>query len=158
MEDTVFLVICFKNSKFKINECMKNQIMPFILLLITLVSCNNAENEQKTAATYEKVKLTAEEIEKKNPERFLSVSGHERKNLINQTVVKGTIVNNAKMVSFKDVDIKISFYSKTGALLEEDHEMIYETIAPGDSKSFKTKFFAAKGTDSVSMKVISAKF
>ena len=132
--------------------------MPFMLLVISLVSCNNAENEQKTAATYEKVKLTVEEIEKKNPERFLSVTGHERKNLINQTVVKGTVVNNAKMVSFKDIDIKISFYSKTGALLEEDHEMIYETIAPGDSKSFKTKFFAAKGTDSVSMKIISAKF
>ena len=137
---------------------MKNQLMPFMLLVISLVSCNNAENEQKTAATYEKVKLTVEEIEKKNPERFLSVTGHERKNLINQTVVKGTVVNNAKMVSFKDIDIKISFYSKTGALLEEDHEMIYETIAPGDSKSFKTKFFAAKGTDSVSMKIISAKF
>lgn len=137
---------------------MKNQLLPFMLLIICLVSCNNAENEQKTASTYEKVKLTVEEIEKKNPERFLSVSGHERKNLINQTVVKGTIVNNAKMVSFKDIDIKISFYSKTGALLEEDHEMIYESIAPGDSKSFKTKFFAAKGTDSVSMKVMSAKF
>ncbi len=137
---------------------MKNQIMSFMLLALFLVSCNNAADEKKTAATYEKVKLTVEEIEKKNPERFLSVSGHERKNLINQTVVKGTIVNNAKMVSFKDIDIKISFYSKTGALLEEDHEMIYETIAPGNSHSFKTKFFAAKGTDSVSMKVISAKF
>lgn len=137
---------------------MKNWILPYILIAVLFISCNNEADEKKTAATYEKVKLTVEEIEKKNPERFLLVSGHERKNLINQTVVKGTIVNNAKMVSFKDIDIKISFYSKTGALLEEDHEMIYETIAPGNSQSFKTKFFAAKGTDSVSMKVISAKF
>ena len=137
---------------------MKNKMLPFLLVAFFFISCNNADDEKQTTANYEKVKLTVEEIEKKNPERFLSVTGHERKNLINQTVVKGTVINNAKMVSFKDIDIKISFYSKTGALLEEDHEMIYETIAPGDSKSFKTKFFAAKGTDSVSMKVMSAKF
>ena len=129
-----------------------------VLASFFIISCNNSNDEKKTANTYKKVKLTVEEIEKKNPERFLSATGYEKKNLIRQTVVKGTIVNNAKMVSFKDIDIKLSFYSKTGALLEEDHEMIYETIAPGDSKSFKTKFFAAKGTDSVAVKVVSAKY
>ncbi len=130
----------------------------YVLAGFFITSCNSSDDEKKTANTYEKVKLTVEEIEKKNPERFLSATGYEKKNLIRQTVVKGTIVNNAKMVSFKDIDIKLSFYSKTGALLEEDHEMIYETIAPGDSKSFKTKFFAAKGTDSVAVKVVSAKY
>ena len=137
---------------------MKKTLCSLVLASFFIISCNNSNDEKKTANTYEKVKLTVEEIEKKNPERFLSATGYEKKNLIHQTVVKGTIVNNAKMVSFKDIDIKLSFYSKTGALLEEDHEMIYETIAPGDSKSFKTKFFAAKGTDSVAVKVVSAKF
>ena len=130
----------------------------YVLAGFFITSCNSSDDEKKTANTYEKVKLTVEEIEKKNPERFLSATGYEKKNLIRQTVVKGTIVNNAKMVSFKDIDIKLSFYSKTGALLEEDHEMIYETIAPGDSKSFKSKFFAAKGTDSVAVKVVSARY
>ncbi len=130
----------------------------YVLAGFFIISCNSSDDEKKTANTYEKVKLTVEEIEKKNPERFLSATGYEKKNLIRQTVVKGTIVNNAKMVSFKDIDIKLSFYSKTGALLEEDHEMIYETIAPGDSKSFKSKFFAAKGTDSVAVKVVSARY
>ncbi len=124
---------------------MKKTLCSLVLASFFIISCNNSNDEKKTANTYEKVKLTVEEIEKKNPERFLSATGYEKKNLIRQTVVKGTIVNNAKMVSFKDIDIKLSFYSKTGALLEENHEMIYETIAPGDSKSFKSKFFAAKG-------------
>ena len=137
---------------------MKKIMLLYVLAGFFIISCNSSDDEKKTANTYEKVKLTVEEIEKKNPERFLSATGYEKKNLIRQTVVKGTIVNNAKMVSFKDIDIKLSFYSKTGALLEEDHEMIYETIAPGDSKSFKTKFFAAKGTDSVAVKVVSAKY
>ena len=137
---------------------MKKIMLLYVLAGFFITSCNSSDDEKKTANTYEKVKLTVEEIEKKNPERFLSATGYEKKNLIRQTVVKGTIVNNAKMVSFKDIDIKLSFYSKTGALLEEDHEMIYETIAPGDSKSFKSKFFAAKGTDSVAVKVVSARY
>ena len=137
---------------------MKKIMLLYVLAGFFIISCNSSDDEKKTANTYEKVKLTVEEIEKKNPERFLSATGYEKKNLIRQTVVKGTIVNNAKMVSFKDIDIKLSFYSKTGALLEEDHEMIYETIAPGDSKSFKSKFFAAKGTDSVAVKVVSARY
>ena len=61
------------------------------------------------------------------------------------------------MVSFKDINIKVSFFSKTGTLLEEDQEVVYETLNPGAGKSFKTKYFAPKGTDSVALKVISAK-
>ena len=75
-----------------------------------------------------------------------------------QTVVKGKLISSAKMVTYKDVDIKLSFYSKTGALLEVDQEVIYETIAPGSTVSFKTKYFTPKGTDSVAMKIVSAKY
>jgi hypothetical protein len=53
--------------------------------------------------------------------------------------------------------VQLDFYSKTGALLETDKETIYETIHPGQSKSFKTKYFAPKGSDSVALKVLDAK-
>ncbi len=137
---------------------MKKIMFTAFVAGLLFTSCKAKEDEKKTVDTYEKGKLTVEEIEKQHPERFLSVSGDNKKNLLGQTVVKGTLVNRGKMVSFKDVDIKLSFYSKTGALLEEDHEVIFETIAPGNSKNFKTKYFAAKGTDSVGIKVISAKY
>ena len=131
-----------------------------ILLLITVLffgACKSKVDEKKQADNYEKGKMTVAEIEQKNPERFLAVSGRDKKNLFGQTVIKGNIINHAKMVSFKDIDIKLFFYSKTGALLEEDHEIIYETLDPGEGKSFKTKYFAPRGTDSVAMKVITAK-
>lgn len=72
-------------------------------------------------------------------------------------MIKGVLTNNAKVVSYKDVDVELSFYSKTGALLEKDHEVIYETIAPGYGTDFKTKYFAPKGTDSVALKIVGAK-
>lgn len=160
MVDTVFLMNRslkppFLTSKF---QHMKKIAVTFIITALFFTACNSKADDKKTTDTYEKGKMAVEQIEKKNPERFLSVSGYDKRNILGQTVIKGSIVNKAKMVSFKDVDIKLSFYSKTGALLEEDHEVIYETVEPGASKSFKTKYFAAKGTDSVAMKVITAKY
>ncbi|MFT3979936.1 MAG: hypothetical protein QM687_05660 [Ferruginibacter sp.] len=127
-------------------------------LVISLAACDDkAAKEKETADKYENTKQSLEEIEKKTPEKFIKVTGSDKKNLLGQQVIRGRIVNNAKMATFKDVDVKISFYSKTGVLLEEDKEMIYETLAPGEIKSFKSKYFAAKGTDSVALEVVAAK-
>lgn len=138
---------------------MKSTAVALLAGTLFFTACSS---EDKTVAKgkdkYEQTKETLEETEKKSPTRFLSVSGHDKRNLLGQTVIKGTLTNSAKVVSYKDVDVELSFFSKTGALLEKDHEVIYETIAPGDSKNFKTKYFAPKGTDSVALKVIKAKF
>ena len=125
---------------------------------MALSACNSND---KTAAqekdSYEKTKETLEEKEKKNPAKFLSVTSKDKHNLLGQTVIKGTITNNAKIVTFKDVELELSFYSKTGTFLEKDNETIYDAIAPGNSNSFKTKYFAPKGTDSIAIVVKSAK-
>jgi len=138
---------------------MKKIIYGLVFLSIVLPACNNKDEKtaDKPKDKYEQTKETLEETEKKNPKRFLSVDGHDRKNLLRQTVIKGTISNSAKVASYKDVDVELSFYSKTGALLEKDHEVVYETIAPGSKADFKTKFYAPRGTDSVALKILGAK-
>lgn len=138
---------------------MKKSIPALLLLSFVFAACNNDEHagETKEKDKYEQTRESLEQTEKKNPKRFLSVTGNDRKNLIGQRVIKGTVSNKATVASYKDVDIELSFFSKTGALLEKDHEVIYETIAPGGSNSFKTKYFAPKGTDSVAMKIVAAK-
>lgn len=72
-------------------------------------------------------------------------------------MIKGTITNKATVARYKDIDVELAFYSKTGALLEKDHEVIYETISPGTTADFKTKYYAPKGTDSIALKIIAAK-
>ncbi len=134
----------------------------FILLTafsIILYSCNADETQNKTS-DQESYKITKESLLKKeikNPESFLVVAGHDKRNILGQTVVKGIISNKAKVAVFKDVDIKLSFYSKTRALLETDKETVFEVLQPGESKDFKTKYFAPKGTDSVALEVLGAK-
>ena len=138
---------------------MKKSALVIISLAAILMACTSSEEKEKKAADkYEETKLSLEEIEKQTPEKFISVAGSDKKNLLGQTVVKGKITNNAKMATFKDVDVKLFFYSKTGVLLQEDQEMLYETVPPGTTKSFKSKYFAPKGTDSIAMRVVSAKY
>ena len=134
------------------------KILLIIASSIIIFSCNNndlkkAENEKKS---YEATKESLHEKEIKTPANFIAVTGHDRHNLLGQTVVKGTVLNKATVASYKDVDVKLDFYSKTGTLLETDKETVYEIIAPGQSKNFKTKYFAPKGTDSVALSVTAA--
>ncbi len=124
--------------------------------ILLLTACGGAQKDADK--NYENSKESIEQIEQKNPIKFITVDGDKKKNLIGQTVVNADVHNNAKMVTYKDVDVKISFYSKTGAVLEEDHETVYENIAPGTSVHFKSKFFTPKSTDSISFKVVEAKF
>ncbi len=140
-------------------KAMKKLMPALILLSFVFASCNGGEktSEAKSKDKYEQTKETLGQTEKKNPKRFLYVEGHDKKNLLRQTVIKGTITNKATVASYKDVDIELSFFSATGALLLKEHEVIYEIVAPGSSIHFKTKTYAPKGTDSVSMKITGAK-
>jgi hypothetical protein len=126
--------------------------------LLLLLACNNNVTETVSdKANYKKATETLLEKEKKNPIAFLKVNSHDKHNLLGQTVIKGSIDNNAKVCSYKDVQLQLSFFSKTGTLLEKSNETIYDAIAPGKSVDFKTKYFAPKGTDSVGIKVLAAK-
>ncbi len=66
------------------------------------------------------------------------------------TLVMMVVISGKVIITIYDV----VFY---GALLETDKETFYEIIHPGETKDFKTKYFAPKGTDSVALKVIGAK-
>lgn len=138
---------------------MKKILLALIMLTFVFTACNSSDktDDPKVKDEYQKNKESLGQTEKKNPKGFLVVEGSDKKNLLGQRVIKGVVTNKATVASFKDVDVELSFYSKTGALLEKDHEIVYETIVPGGNTSFKTKYFAPKGTDSVAMKVVGAK-
>lgn len=138
---------------------MKNLLTGIVCCCFFCLACNSTPDKQNSRKEkYENSKLSLEDIEKKTPGDFLTITGNDKKNLVGQTVVRGKIHNNAKIVTYRDVNVKLFFYSKTGTLLQEDQEMIYETIAPGTTTSFKSKYFSPRGTDSIAMKILSAKY
>ena len=129
----------------------------FLALTSTILISCNVDNTETEEASYEQTRKILLEKEQKNPANFLTVVGQDKKNLLGQTVIKGKITNHATIAVFKDVDVKLFFYSKTKALLETDIETIFEQVQPGQTKDFKTKYFAPKGTDSVGIQVVAAK-
>jgi major membrane immunogen (membrane-anchored lipoprotein) len=71
---------------------MKNTLSGLLVLGLLFSACSsNDKSADKPKDKYEQTKETLEETERKNPKRFLTVSGHDKKNLIRQTVIKGTI-------------------------------------------------------------------
>ena len=138
---------------------MKRSLVFLLVLPLILFSCSDS-NSKKALTEKENYELTKKNLrdkEIKSPQNFLTVTGNNKHNLVGQMVIKGTVVNKATVAVYKDVDVQLDFYSKTGALLETDKETVYETIHPGQSKSFKTKYFAPRGSDSVALKVLDAK-
>ena len=135
---------------------MKIKIALAFFSAVFLLACNS-DDAAKQNESYKETKTSLLKKEEKDPAAFIIVKGNSKKNIVGQTVVKGTLVNKASVATFKDVDIKLTFYSKTKALLETDRETIYQILNPGESQQFKTKYFAPKGTDSVGLKVLGAK-
>lgn len=135
---------------------MKVKLAFILLCSIFLIACNS-DNAEKENNSYHETKTALLKKEEKDPAAFIVVKGNSKKNIVGQTVVRGTLVNKASVATFKDVDIKLNFFSKTKALLETDRETIYQILNPGESQEFKTKYFAPKGTDSVGLEVIGAK-
>src|SRR5665213_3209938 len=128
----------------------------FLLFSVILIACNSdsGNKEKESYDVTKKVLLKKEEID---PSAFLTVTGTSKKNIVGQTVVRGTLVNKASVATFKDVNIELTFFSKTKAVLETDKETIFQILNPGESQDFKTKYFAPKGTDSVGLRVLGAK-
>lgn len=138
---------------------MKYTAAVIFAFLIFIIACNNnSSNNVKGKDAYETTKETLEQVEQNNPVRFLKIWVKDKKNLIGQTVVQGTVSNNAKVVTYKDINLKLSYFSKTGTMVQQDRTVIYDSVAPGKSIKFKTKEFAAKGADSVGVEIIGAKY
>lgn len=92
------------------------------------------------------LKLTLEEREQQNLLGYLDVSATLGPNLVRKNVfskervdgynLRGTIRNTASQAYFKDVSVRIAFYSKTDSRIGFRDYLVYEVVAPGFNQSF----------------------
>lgn len=101
-------------------------------------------------------KASVRQTEIRYPEKFLSVSWHLRKNLLGQLVLDGKVKNAAAAVTYKNIEMLVSFYGKTHSLLKEEREIIYDSIPPGGMQPFRRKYFNADLSDSIVVKVLAS--
>src|SRR5438876_770563 len=103
---------------------MKRSLIFLFASSVIFISCGG--NDEKKALTekenYEITKKNLRDKEIASPQNFLTVTGNDKHNLVGQMVIKGVVANKATVAIYKDIDLQLDFYSKTGALLETDKE------------------------------------
>lgn len=114
---------------------------------------DSIERKQSEADLKEQLKAK----ESQHPTEFLAgeISFHD--NLIGQSVIRGHVTNSATAATFKDIELTITYISKTGAPISNEIFTVYEVLKPGQSTSFKFKTRSPKGTKDAEMVVSGAK-
>lgn len=94
--------------------------------------------------------MTVAQQERLTPTAFLTTDGTYRKNLIDEWVLDGVITSKATTVTYKDVILRVNFFSKTKTLIGSERHPVYEFIGPQQQQAFKIKtmgFDDAKSVD-----------
>lgn len=117
-----------------------------------------SNNDYSTENNYETKKQSVAEIEASNPLKFLKADGYYNQNLLGTKLkVDGEIHNSATTTSYKDIVVRVYFYSKTKTLLGSEDYTIYEVVKPNHSKGFNLKVTNYKDVNSIGWDVVSAK-
>ena len=129
----------------------------FIISFLYFVSCESSTNSSNSnPATHEEIKMSLEDKEKSNPLSFLNAEGTYRENIIGQWVLEGTVTNTATIATYKDVVLRIVYYSKTKTEIGSEEKTLFEYFKPNNPKRFKIKSAGYEGTASVGFGIISA--
>ena len=136
-----FLLTCF--TIFGFIGCQNN------------IKDSNSSNVSEKSPTVLRKELV--DIEKKNPLKYLTVKATWKKNLIGETVIQGTITNNATLANFKDVQLQITWLTQTNTeLSSETPPPIYDYFRPNESRPFKKKFNAPSAMAGFEIVILSA--
>jgi GYF domain 2 len=110
-----------------------------------------------TSDSYADQKLSMEEIESASPLKFLSADGEYKSSFWGTELkIRGNIINNASVATYKDVQIKVTYYSKTKSVISSNNYTVYEIFKPSSSTPFKLDVPNIDNVESIGWKVIGA--
>ncbi|NSW46404.1 MAG: hypothetical protein HPY79_11380 [Bacteroidales bacterium] len=114
-------------------------------------------NDNSSEESYEEKVMTIEEIEYSQPTNFLSADATYRENFWGDKIkVKCSITNNATVATYKDVMIRITYYTKTGTEITSEEHVIYEVFPPNSTKTVELKIDNYAHVNSIDCEVIGA--
>lgn len=107
--------------------------------------------------TYREKVQTVEEIERGDPQKFLKASCTYHSNLWGDKFkVNGEISNMATVANYKDVVIKIIYYSETETELHSENRILYDRFTAHSSKTFEIKTDKPKACTKLGIEAINA--
>lgn len=139
---------------------MMKSIIYILTLTFYLVSCSPYDGSGSTNGskeTYDEKVTSIEEIEVGQPSKFLSANATYRKNLIGTKIkINGTISNRATVATYKDVIIRVRYYSMTQTELYNEDYTVYKFFPPNSVVDFDLKITNFKDVESIGLEVVSA--
>jgi hypothetical protein len=133
---------------------MKN-ILAIAAISIFFAACGGSANSQHPSSKYEEKKASIADMENESPLKFLKVSGSHRKNIVNQSVIEGDVVNKATLTAYKNITLQINFLDKEGGSLEKQKHTLDDVVKPGATAEFKIKT-KVKDAASVNIDIVDA--
>lgn len=128
-----------------------------ILLIAVVILFVNSLRVPTSDGSYVDHVMSVEEIESSQPTTFLSADGTYRENFLGDKFkVTCTIKNKATVTTYKDVVLRVTYYTKTKTELGSDDYTIYELFPPNSEKTVQLKIDNYKHTESVGWEVINA--
>lgn len=146
-----------KNSSIR-KILLKFGLITFVILgVFALFNMFITSNSKSNPSNVHEKTMTIEETEIANPKQFLSVEGRYSGNIWGTKFkVKGEITNKASIADYKDIVIRIKYYSKTKSVIGSEDYTIYDVFPPNKVSSFKLDAAKFKDVEFIELNIIGA--
>jgi hypothetical protein len=145
-----------EESNRKIGHYMRLTGVVILLALGVYFGLAYVQSTSRTS-TYEDKVMTVEEIERANPRDFLDASGTWNENFWgNKLKVQGTVTSSATVATYKDVVIKVTYYSATRTVLGTQSYVLYKYVPPRSTIKFDWTLDRPKNCERLDWDVVSA--
>lgn len=102
-------------------------------------------------------RLTNAEYERINVHEFVGVRYEYRQSSNGKWVIEGSVTNTASEVHFENVQMLLSYYDDSDALIGTENYMLQETLAPGDQSGFYFKSNKFRSASSMDVAIVNLK-
>lgn len=127
-----------------------------LLFFSTLFGCENGVSEINDITYYETVQNLVR-YENSRPKLFLEADGRYSENFWGDKFdIDIEITSDAKVASFKDVEIRVTYYSKTKSVITTNDYTLYKVIPPQKVTKAKMKIDNYRDVETIGWEVISA--
>jgi hypothetical protein len=97
-------------------------------------------NKSRTTTFYTTTTIPFVDMEPLNPAQLLVANGTYHPNYwMTKEEINGTVANNATHTNYKDIHIKVIFYSLTNSVISSQEYVLYEYVPYGSTKAFSLK-------------------
>lgn len=147
---------------------MKNKLFIFLFATVACISCNSGsgstsgssssnEGAVEIQKTPEQLKAELKQQEQIAPTEYLSADGTYKENFWGDKLkIKCTLHNKATLASYKDVVVRVTFYTKTNTELGSKEYTIYEIVNANSDKTVDMKIDTYKDVATIGWDVVSA--